>query len=148
MRIVLLIIVLTILSANGSAANREQSLAEVRARADAARGEDCAKVCPDAARAMTEESNSLFNQGEVENGHAAMRDAVAYARKAAQASIESRKKQKQTEIALRKLAKRMTDIKETLSVDDRASVQEAIDQVEALRSELLAAMFDMKKDKR
>lgn len=121
------------------------TLEQLRARADNARGEECAEVCLAAARELAELSNQLFTDGEVDKAHAAIEDAVRYAKKAAQGSLESGKRQKKTEIALRKLAKRISDIKQTLSVDDRPALEQAVDDLEQLRTELLMSMFGDKK---
>ncbi len=66
---------------------------------------------------------------------------VEYGRKAADAASTSGKHLKQTEIELRKLRKRMHDIAETLAVDDRPPLQKAVDDIEQIRSDLLARMF-------
>ena len=48
---------------------------------------------------------------------------------------------KQTEIAMRKMSRRLEAIRKTLEVDDRPPVGEAIQKLESARSELLNRMF-------
>lgn len=128
-----------------SEAAEKPTLEQLRARADSARGEECAEVCLKTAQELAELSNQLFTEGAPDKAHAAMEDAVRYAKRAAEGSLQSRKRQKKTEIALRKLARRITDIGQTLAVDDRPALDEAVDVIEQLRTELLTSMFGHKK---
>jgi hypothetical protein len=134
---------LLLLSSVAFCADKPQTPEELRAIADKASGESCTKVCLEAARALVEQANQLFTEGSIEQAQASMKDAVGYARKAADASVQSRKKQKQTEIALRKLEKRVIDIMETLNFEDKAPVKEAADQIDKSRASILTAMFDL-----
>lgn len=117
----------------------------LRARADAAQGQYCAEVCLDAAQALVEDSDKQFTDGKPDIGQQEMKDAVDYARKATAGSVQSNKRQKKTEIGLRKLSRRMTDIRQTLAIDDRPPVDELIKAVEKMRTDLLMSMFDDKK---
>jgi hypothetical protein len=137
---------LMLVTALGSASNPSDkpAMQELRARADAAQGQNCAEVCLDAASALVEDSDKQFTDGNAELAHREMRDAVEYADKATKGSIQSNKRQKKTEIGLRKLSRRMTDIRQTLAADDRPPVDELIKAVEKMRTQLLMSMFDEK----
>lgn len=124
-------------------ADKQRSAAELRALADGATGEQCVRICMDAARAVLEESNNFYTAGDVDKGLASMKDAAHYAQKATEQSIHSRKKQKQTEIGLRKLSKRIIDVKDTLNFEDKPPVLEIVYSVDKLRVRMLAAMFDL-----
>lgn len=113
----------------------------LKASADAATGQVCAEVCLEAANQLTELSNQNFIDGHVAPAQANMRDAGKYAEKAARESMQSRKRQKKTEIGLRRLTKRMKDIVQTLNFEDRAPVQQVIRSVEKARIDLLSSMF-------
>jgi hypothetical protein len=117
------------------------SLEQLRAIADAANGERCADYCLQTANALVEHANQLFTDGNPDQGHAEIKIAVQYARRATDGSIQARKREKKTEIALRKLAKRLTDINQTLALDDRPEVSEAIKNVEKMRTDLLMNLF-------
>jgi hypothetical protein len=112
-----------------------------KAVAETTTGEPCTEVCLDAAKKLAELSNQNFTDGHVEPAQAAMADAGKYAEKAGRASIDTRKRQKQTEIGLRRLTKRMKDIVQTLNFEDRPPVEQIIKSVEAVRSDLLLNMF-------
>ncbi len=117
------------------------SASDLKARADAATGGEQARLCLEYAHRKLVDANSLFNQGEVEKGQADIREVVDYAHKAATAASASGKYLKQTEIDLRKLAKRMHDIGETLAFEDRDPVRKAVDEIEQIRSELMIRMW-------
>lgn len=124
----------------GPSISKEQ-VDRVRASADTTSGEECTKICMDAARQSADLANQYFTDGSVEAAQAMMKESARFAEKAAKSSVESRKREKQTEIALRKLSKHIQDIKETLNFEDRPAVQEVMDRIEAARSVVLEGMF-------
>ena len=125
----------------GLALAETQSVSELKARADAATGGEQAKLCLEYARRQLADANNLFNQGDLEKGQAEIREVVEYAHKAANAASASGKHLKETEIDLRKLAKRMHDIGETLAFEDRDPVRKAVDEIEQIRSDLMIRMW-------
>lgn len=139
-----LLMLVSAASALSSTPADKPAMQELRARADAAQGQYCAEVCVEAAAALVEDADKQFTDGNPELGHQEMKDAVAYAEKATKGSIQSNKRQKKTEIGLRKLSRRMTDIRQTLAADDRPPVDELIKSVEKMRTQLLMSMFEGK----
>jgi hypothetical protein len=117
----------------------------LKAAADATSAERCTEVCVDAARQLAELSNDYFTAGNVEDAHAAMKEAGRLAERAGDSSVTSKKRRKQTEIALRKLEKRISDIGQTLNFEDRPPVQEIVKHIDKVRSDILMSMFDMPK---
>ena len=118
-----------------------ESLPALKARADAAHGGEQAKLCLEYAHRMLEDANTLFTSGDVDKAQGDVVEVVAYGHKAADVASSSGKHLKQTEIDLRKLSKRMHDIAETLAVEDRPPLLKAVDDLEQIRSDLLARMF-------
>lgn len=118
-----------------------ESLPQLKARADAAHGGDQAKLCLEYAHRVLEDANTNFNNGDVDKAQSEIGEVVEYGRKAADAASSSGKHLKQTEIDLRKLSKRMHDIAQTLAVEDRPPLQKAVDDLEEIRADLLARMF-------
>jgi hypothetical protein len=119
----------------------DQSLPALKARADAARGGEQAKLCLEYAHRVLEDANALFTNGDVDKAQSEVGEVVEYGRKAADTASASEKHLKQTEIDLRKLSKRLHDIAETLAVEDRSPLLKAVDDIEQIRSDLLARMF-------
>jgi hypothetical protein len=124
----------------------EESTEELTLRAEAARLEQRPPLYTEIARRHLEAASELYAAGDVPAARAAVQNVVKYADKAQDAAVRSGKKLKTTEIALRKMASRLRDIKRTLSFEDQAPVQAAVEQVEDLRTKLLDLMFG-KKDK-
>jgi hypothetical protein len=118
---------------------------KLKAAADATNGERCTELCVDAARQLAELSNDYFTIGNVEQAHATMKDAGRLAEKAGGSSVTSKKRRKQTEIALRKLEKRISDIAQTLNFEDRPPLEEIVKHIDKVRSDILMSMFDMPK---
>ena len=127
-----------------STPSEKPTLEGLRARADAAQPQYCIELCVETAAALIEDADKQFTDGNAELGHQEMKDAVDYATKATKGSIQSNKRQKKTEIGLRKLSRRMTDVRQTLAIDDRPPVDELIKSVEKMRTQLLMSMFDEK----
>ena len=117
---------------------------DLKARADAAQGGEKAKLCLEYAHRQLADADALFNQGEVDKAQANIREVVDFSQKAADAAASSGKQMKQTEIELRKLAKRMHDIGEALAFEDRAPVRKAVEEIEDIRTDLLIKMFGLK----
>jgi len=118
-----------------------ESEAELKARADTATGPEQAKLCLEYAHRKLAAANTLFEQGEIEKGHADIREVVEYAHKAANAVSASGKRLKETEIDLRKLARRMHDVGQSLAYDDRQTVDKGVDEIEQIRSDLMVRMW-------
>jgi hypothetical protein len=113
----------------------------LKASAEASRGEACTEICLEAAQKLAELSNQNFIDGHIDAAQANMRDAGKYAVKAGREAIASHKRQKKTEIGLRRLATRMKNIEQTLNFEDRPPVKLVINSVESVRSDLLSSMF-------
>jgi hypothetical protein len=118
-----------------------ESLADLKSKANLAHGGDQAKYSMEYAHRLLEDSNALFTKGDVEKAQAEIREVVDYARIGANAATSSGKRQKQTEISLRELGKRMHDIGDTLAFEDRGPVKQAVEEIEQVRSDLLTKMF-------
>lgn len=118
-----------------------ETLEELKAKAAATSGGEQALLCARVAREEVELANQHFTDGKVEEGQAAVRDAVAYAAKARDAARTSKKKLKQTEIAIGRAARRLNDISKTLAIDDRPTVEQAVKELGHIQDQLLDAMF-------
>jgi polyhydroxyalkanoate synthesis regulator phasin len=126
-------------------ASKEETLQELLARAESARPEDRPGPYVEAAERQLKAADNLYEAGKSEEAKAAVNDVATYSQKAQEAALQSGKRLKQTEIALRKMAARLRDIKRTLSFEDQAPVQAAADQLENLRTDLQKRMFSKNK---
>jgi hypothetical protein len=87
----------------------------------------------------------LYNDGKSDEAATGLKDLVSYADSAAEAATRSRKRIKNTEIDLRKMAEKLRDLKRTLNFEDQPAVQAATDHLENLRTNLLSLMFGKEK---
>lgn len=125
----------------------EDSLDQLIARAEAARPEDRPALYIDIARRKAEAADKLYDTGNAEAGNAVLQDVVTFSKKATESAIATGKRVKNTEIILRKMAEKFRDIKRTVAFDDQAPIQQTIDELEKMRTDLLSAMFGKKKNK-
>jgi hypothetical protein len=146
MSLVLLTLVVTA-SLPATLARADDALDQMVARAEsAAPGERPARYVQ-IAKQQAEAADKFYQEGNPEAGSAALKNVVTYAEKAGDAAARSGKKLKDTEIALRKMAEKFRDVKHNLPFDDQAPVQDAVDQLEKMRTALLSEMFGKKEKK-
>ncbi len=138
------IVAFILLGATVLMAAQEESLEALKARAEKATGGDQVRLYMEVASRQLNATDQFYTSGNVEKARAAMNDLVAYTEKASDSAGHSGKRLKETEIQVRKLSKKLADIKRTLSVDDRPEVQAAIDKLEQVRTALLSRMFGSK----
>lgn len=86
-------------------------------------------------------ADQLYNTGQADAARAAVDKVVTYSEKACDATSQARGKIKNTEIAIRKMAAKLRDIKRSLAFEEQQPVQNAADHLEKLRSGLLARIF-------
>lgn len=122
-------------------AKEQESLAELKARADSAKMQDQAHLYVDVADRQLEAATQKFNAGDTDAAHEAMQDVNTYGHKAGDAALKSGKHLKQTEISLRKIVVKLRDLKRAVSFEDRQPIQTTIDDLEKMRTQLLAKMF-------
>jgi polyhydroxyalkanoate synthesis regulator phasin len=135
--------VLTVLLAASLAAfaYTEETLQELVARAEAARPEDRPGLYIEVAERHLKTAAELYRSGKSEDARQAVNDVVTYSQKAHDASAQTGKRLKNTEIAFRKMAARLRDIKTTLNFEDQAPVQAAADHLEDLRTDLMSRIW-------
>jgi hypothetical protein len=122
-------------------AKKQETLEQLKSRAESANLEERASVCVEIAERQLTNADKLYTEGNAERARAAVNDVVTYTEKARDAATQSGKRLKPTEIAVRKMAHRLSDIRRTLNFEDQPPVQEAIEHLEKIRTELLSKMF-------
>ena len=141
--------ILLLLVATLAAYGREvESLEHLKARVEAAGGDEKIKICLEIAEQQVEAANKNFNDGDVEAAHAAVDDVAMYAEKARDAAIASGRRLKDSEISARKMSRRLSDIKRTVAFEDQPVIEKAVRRLEDVRTELLARMFSKDKKKK
>ncbi|GAC1434668.1 MAG: hypothetical protein NVS1B11_04380 [Terriglobales bacterium] len=122
-------------------AKKSESDQDLIARAEAAKGDDQPPLYIELAERRLEAAHELFHEGKVGEARTAVNEIVTYSQKAHDAAAASNKKLKNTEIAFRKMALKLRDIKRTLNYEDQPPLQSAEDRLEGFRTDLLSHMF-------
>jgi len=146
MRRLTIAIFLITFAATLCAAAKDEPLSELKSRVESARPEDRPGLCIQIAHQQLRNADKLYNEGKVEEARAAVADIVTYLEKARDSATQTKKHQKNVEIAARKISEKLRDIKRTLAFDDQPPVDQAIKRLEDIRTALLKEMFS--KDKK
>lgn len=123
------------------APSSEPTVEELKARLSSTGIGDRPHLCVHIAQKQLAEADKLYAAADVEKGQAALVDVVAYSELARDYAIQSNKYQKQSEIAVRTMTRKLTEILHSLGHDDQAPVRDAINRLQLVRDDLLKAMF-------
>lgn len=132
---------------SGTAAGRDESLDELKARAHTALPQDRPRLCVHIAELQLQNADRLYEAGDIELARAAVEDIVAYSEQARDSAAETRKHLKPVEIAVRKMVERLRNMKRTLAIEDQPAVEKAIQRLEEIRTSLLKHMFSKEKER-
>ncbi|HTT24311.1 MAG TPA: hypothetical protein VMG82_35635 [Candidatus Sulfotelmatobacter sp.] len=122
-------------------ARAEPTVEELKARVSSASVSDKAKICVEIAEKQLNTADKLYTAQDLEKAQASLTDVVSYSELARDYSIQSHKHQKQTEIAIRTMTRKLNDLLHVLSLDEQGPVKDAISHLERARDDLLSAMF-------
>jgi hypothetical protein len=116
-------------------------LDEMKAKLASTSTGDRPHLCVQIAEHQLAAADRLYTAAEVEQAQADLTDVVAYSELARDYAVQSHKYQKQAEIAVRSMARKLGDIKHLVAHDDQPPIQDAINRLERVRDDLLIAMF-------
>jgi hypothetical protein len=128
-------------------AAKEQSVDELKARLSSTSIGDRPQLCLQIAELQLNDADKLYSALENEKAQSDLTDVVAFSELARDYAIQSHKHQKQSEIAVRKMTRKLNDLKHLVSREDQTAVQNAIDRLQRVRDDLLLAMFPKGKTK-
>lgn len=138
-RAVVIAVLVAGFTASSSAA--DATIEELKARVTSTEIGSRPRLCLQIAERQLEAANKLFASTQSDEAKAALTDVVTYSELARDYAIQSRKHLKQTEIAVRGMTRKLNDLKHTVTHDDQAAIQDAIDRLQRVRDDLLQAMF-------
>jgi len=136
-----LILGITLLVGVTSAFAKELSLDELKVRVQHAKPDERTNLCIQIAERQVEAFNKLYADGKTTEAEAAIHDVISYSQQASDSAGQTGHRLKNTEIAMRKMSHRLTDIKRALPFEEQASVQSAVDTLDKIRTDLLSRMF-------
>lgn len=136
-----MVVSLGLLSLAFASAHTAPTVEELKARVSAANVGDKARICVEIAEKQLTEADKLYAADDLDKAQQTLTDVVAYSELARDYSIQSKKHQKQTEIAMRNMARKLNDLLHVVAHEEQGPVKEAIGRLERVRDDLLAAMF-------
>jgi hypothetical protein len=142
MRLLALILVV---ASSSAAFARDETIDQLKARVESAAPKERVSLALRVAELQTSAADKLYADGKNDEARAAVKDVVSYTEKAGDAATQSGKKLKDAEITVRKIAHKLADMKRTVDLDNQVPLQDAIDHLERVRTQLLAKMFDLGK---
>jgi hypothetical protein len=86
-------------------------------------------------------ADKFYADGESEKASAALVDVATFSEQARDYAIQAHKHEKQSEIAIRKMARKLDNLKHAVTHDEQKQVEETLNRLERVRDDLLAAMF-------
>ncbi len=138
-RIALALLFATLLCS--SAFGADPTVDELKARVSSASMRDRPHLCLHIAEMQMDLADKLYAADDLSKAQTALTDVVAYSEMARDYAIQSRKYQKQTEIAVRGMARRISDLVHSMPHDYQAPLREALTKLQHVRDDLLTAMF-------
>ncbi len=125
----------------------DPTVEELKARVSSTDIQERPSLCMRISERQLSAADKFYADGANERAVAALVDVEAFAELARDYAIQSHKHEKQTEITVRKMARKLADIKRTVAHDDQKPIQDTIDGLQRVRDDLLAAMFPKGKKK-
>jgi len=130
----------------GIAGASEDTLQELKSRAETAPPQDRPRLRIRIAELQLHNADKFYKEGDAEHARAALDEIVTYSEQARDSAVETKKHLKNVEIMVRKIAERLRDIKRTLPYEEQPAIEHAVQRLEEIRTSLLKQMFS-KEDK-
>jgi hypothetical protein len=124
-----------------AAPRTDASIDELKGRLSSAGVGDKPRICLEIAQKQLVETDKLYAADQVEKAQGPLTDVVSYSELARDYSIQSRKHQKQTEIAAREITRKLNDILHTLAHEEQTPIRNAINRMQRVRDDMLMSMF-------
>jgi hypothetical protein len=136
------VFLLAIVFAGSTATARtEPTVEELKARVSSANVGEKAKICVEIAEKQLVATDKLYAADDMEKAQASLTDVVAFSELARDYSVQSHKRQKQTEFAIRSMTRKLNDLLHVVGREEQGPLKEAIKHLERVRDDLLLAMF-------
>jgi hypothetical protein len=120
---------------------QEESVDQLKARIATTTPGSRPHLCIQIAQRQLDASDKLYASDETDKAQAALTDVVAYSELARDYAIQSHKYQKQSEIAVREMTRRLTNLLHSLGHNEQTPVKEAVERLQQVRDDLLSSMF-------
>lgn len=122
----------------------QESIEQLKARAEAAKPSDQVKLFLALAERQMKTAEDSYSHGDADKGRAAVQDVADYCDRAGSAARTSGKHLKNTEIRMRDIERKLDNLSRSVDFDDREPVKAAMKRLEKIRADLLTTMFGLK----
>jgi hypothetical protein len=119
----------------------EPTVDELKARVSSANVGDKAKLCAQIAEMQLSEADKLYAADDIEKAQTTLTDVITFTELARDYSIQSHKHEKQIEISVRAMTRKLNDLMHSLGHADQPPVRDALKRLERVRDDLLMSMF-------
>lgn len=119
----------------------QQTVEELKARVASASAGERPELCVEIAERELDAADKLYAAVETEKAQTLIGDVVSYSEQARDYSIQSHKHEKQIEIKVRRMTRKLNDIKRTVTREEQGPLDNAILHLQRVRDDLLIAMF-------
>lgn len=119
----------------------EPTIEQLKDRVDNAKVPDRPPLCIRICERQLDSAGRLYAAGDVEKGQMALKEVTAFAELARDYAIQAHKHEKESEIAIRKMARRLGNLKHTVSREEQEEIQKTVTRLQRIQDDLLAAMF-------
>jgi hypothetical protein len=143
MRIASILGLLAVLAAV-SASAKQETVEQLKARAESAKPPQQVKLFLQLAERRFDAADASYKQGDADSGKAVVDEVVSYCERAASAANSTGKHLKDAEIRIRDLQRKVDGLRQSVGYDERPPLRAAVDRLEKIRSDLLATMFRKK----
>lgn len=133
--------VVTLCACCARAVGGELTVEELKERVAKLSLPERASLCVEISERQLEAASKLFEAGDNEKAQGALVDVVAFSGLARDYAIQAHKREKQSEIAVRKMIRRLDGLKHAVAHEDQRQILESVQSLEKIRDDLLAAMF-------
>ncbi|HWW15832.1 MAG TPA: hypothetical protein VN310_14315 [Candidatus Dormibacteraeota bacterium] len=135
------LIVSVLATASAMRAGEDPTIEELKVRVADAKIVDRPPLCLQISERQVGSAGRFYIAGDSEQMKAALTDVVAFSELARDYAIQSHKHEKQSEIAIRKMIRKLADLKHAVGHEEQEQVQNTIDGLQRVRDDLLIAMF-------
>src|SRR4051812_17879281 len=112
-------IVLLLSAVAAQAADKKDTLEQLKTRAETAAGKHEIELATEIAERQLKTTDDAYTAGNIDQAQTALADVVEYGVRAAKEATSTGKRMKQTEIALRKISDRLDAIGKSVDLDSR-----------------------------
>jgi len=139
-----LIVLMACVCAAAVTSTREETSEELKARLASSAIGDRPRLCVEIAQKQLDAADKLYAGDDIEKAQTTLTEVSAYSEMARDYAIQSHKYEKQTEIAVRAMTRKLNDLLHSLGREDQAAVKEVLTRLQRVRDDLLGAMFHKK----